>query len=98
MAEMQFLLFFIFRPWPKHSFYHFHAFGHGRKHVFAVFYSSAMAESHFSPFSRFRPRPTSKIINLGDYWAVHSCIPNSRLEFTKFDMPMTPLSKYREYA
>ena len=79
MAETQFLLFFIFRPWPKHSFYHFHAFGRGRKLVFAVFYSSAMAESHFSPFSRFRPRPTSKIINLGTYWAVQRRKPALRL-------------------
>ena len=62
-----------FRPWPKLCFCRFLFFGHGRNTVFIIFqlsataetlfllffYSSALAESHFSPFSRFRPRPKS---------------------------------------
>lgn len=59
VAETLHLVFLLCQPWPKHSFYRFHAFGRGRNSVFAVFYSSAAAESRFSPFSRFQPRPTS---------------------------------------
>ena len=45
MAESQLLPFFIRRPWPKCIFSHFVAFGRGRNSVFAVFHSSAVAES-----------------------------------------------------
>ena len=51
--------FFIRRPWPKCIFSHFVAFGRGRNAVFAVFHSSAVAESRFSSFSAFRRPPTS---------------------------------------
>ena len=52
MAESQLLPFFIRRPWPKCIFSHFVAFGRGRNAVFAVFHSSAVAESRFSAFRR----------------------------------------------
>ena len=72
MAEMQFLLFFIFRPWPKHSFYHFHAFGRGRKHVFAVFLLVGHGRKpFFTVFSVSAAADEMQFINLGDYWAVH---------------------------
>ena len=58
MAESQLLPFFIRRPWPKCIFSHFVAFGRGRNAVFAVFHSSAVAESQFSAFSAFRRPPT----------------------------------------
>ena len=58
-AESQLSPFLVRRPWPKHSIFHFAAFGRGRNSVFAVFYSSAMAENRFSSFSRFRPWPTN---------------------------------------
>ena len=58
MAESQLLPFFIRRPWPKCIFSHFVAFGRGRNAVFAVFHSSAVAESQFSAFSAFCRPPT----------------------------------------
>ena len=45
MAESQFSLFFVRRPWPKHSFCCFPLVGHGRKPIFNVFSSSAVAET-----------------------------------------------------
>ena len=44
VAEMFFFAFFARRPWPKRCFSCFSSFGHGRKLVFRVFYSSAVAE------------------------------------------------------
>ena len=49
-AEMLLLLFSTLWPWPKRSFLRFSFFGRGRNAVFVVFYSSATAESRFSPF------------------------------------------------
>ena len=63
-AESQLSPFLVRRPWPKHSIFHFAAFGRGRNSVFAVFYSSAMAENRFSSFSRFRPWPTNVFLPL----------------------------------
>ena len=58
VAEMQFSLFFIFRPWPKRSFRCFSSFGRGRNAVFAVFCLSAVAERQFLLFFICR-RPTT---------------------------------------
>ena len=76
--EMQFLPISDFPRGWKCSFRQFLTFGRGRKRIFAVFYSSAMTKSRFLAFFDFQPRPTSKIINLGDYWAVHSRNPKLR--------------------
>ena len=50
MAETQFLLFFIFRPWPKACFRCFLLVGHGRKPFFTVFSVSAAADELFRLF------------------------------------------------
>ena len=55
VAEMQFSLFSIFRPWPKCSFCCFLSFGRGRNAVFVVFYLSAVGEALFLLFFIFRP-------------------------------------------
>ena len=51
------MLFFTLRPRPKVYFRRFSSFSRGGNAVFAVFYSSAAAESRFSPFS-VRRTPT----------------------------------------
>ena len=55
MAETLLLPFFVRPPWRKRSFSHFLLFSRGGNDIFAVFYSSAMAESRFSAFSHFHP-------------------------------------------
>ena len=55
VAEALFLLFFIFRPWPKRCFRRFSSFGRGRNAFFAVFCLSAVAETQFSLFFTFPP-------------------------------------------
>ena len=51
---MLFSPFSTLRPWPKADFQRFSIFSHGGNAVFAVFYSSAAAESRFSAFSARR--------------------------------------------
>lgn len=89
--KLCFCRFFVLRPWPKRIFLHFPAFGRGRNAVFAVFYSSAVAESHFPPFSRFRPRPKSNfscfsfIRGLGkSFFLRNSIYPRPRLNIFPF--------------
>ena len=59
MAESQFSTFFVRRPRPKLRIYLFLIFRRGGNEIFAVFYSSAAAESLFSAFSRFQPWMTN---------------------------------------
>ena len=80
-AESQLSPFLVRRPWPKHSIFHFAAFGRGRNSVFAVFYSSAMAENRFPSFSRFRPCPTNAFLPL---FLFHPWMMNSFSRFLIF--------------
>ena len=57
VAEAQFSLFSVLRPWPKRCFRCFLSFARGRNAVFAVFYLSAVGETQFSLFFTFRPWP-----------------------------------------
>jgi len=59
MAETQNLSVFDFPLRRKRCFSHFLLFSHGGNEIFAVFYSSAAAESQFSAFSRFQPWMTN---------------------------------------
>ena len=80
-AESQLSPFLVRRPWPKHTIFHFAAFGRGRNSVFAVFYSSAMAENRFPSFSRFRPCPTNAFLPL---FLFHPWMMNSFSRFLIF--------------
>ena len=57
----------MLRPWPKCCFCYFEGFGPGRNTVFAVFCSSAMAETLFLSFFARRPWPKRSSYHFGGF-------------------------------
>ena len=98
MAETQNLSVFDFPLRPKHCFSHFLLFSHGGNEIFAVFYSSAAAESQFSAFFRFQPWMTNdfswKLMIYPRIWTAFSENRQFTIVFKQFFLKIGNLLSY----